>query len=320
MFSLPQHPDHASGTDRVTGGQDTNTLVEARTVPDFVFTDTVRVHMPRFFCATTFLPFSVHDAPVTFHFAVPLAGTFSSEEAFFVDPFFIAAHGATGTDSPETMALSPSGITTNRYWVPAVSPLTVHEPVDDVHDCVPPTTRTVCLSTPGAGVKVTVAERSPGATFMIATRTDSRCVVTFGPSELLQLLDQTVDEEAAEVVISTVHRSKGREWRRVRCAGDFPAVDKMDKEELMVAYVAMTRARDILDISSWIPPLNEPKWKQVRTTHQTSPPPTATQQPTSQLNRPLRDRPPIRPRQSSTADVNDAPPRSSWLRRLRDKL
>jgi len=55
------------------------------------------------------------------------------------------------------------------------------------------------------------------------------------------------------VVVSTVHRAKGREWERVLLGGDFERIVLVGPdgtvltEEVHVAYVAATRAREALD-------------------------------------------------------------------------
>lgn len=52
-------------------------------------------------------------------------------------------------------------------------------------------------------------------------------------------------EAASDVTISTCHTAKGREWDHVRIAEDFapPDTRAMSSDELMLAYVACTRAR-----------------------------------------------------------------------------
>jgi superfamily I DNA/RNA helicase len=55
-------------------------------------------------------------------------------------------------------------------------------------------------------------------------------------------------------VISTVHRSKGLEWKRVKVTNDFRFKFEngrltLDDDELRLLYVAVTRARHVLDIS-----------------------------------------------------------------------
>ncbi|MGA5822252.1 UvrD-helicase domain-containing protein [Kitasatospora sp. NPDC094028] len=66
------------------------------------------------------------------------------------------------------------------------------------------------------------------------------------------------EHQNPDVVISTAHKSKGLEWRRVRIAGDFrgPEMDESGKydlttmpsdEDLRLSYVAVTRATEALD-------------------------------------------------------------------------
>lgn len=73
----------------------------------------------------------------------------------------------------------------------------------------------------------------------------------------------TGDERHAELTVSTAHKAKGREWDSVAIAGDFrpPGKDKdtgrrkpIPREDAMLAYVAVTRARHQLDRTglAWI--------------------------------------------------------------------
>lgn len=87
-------------------------------------------------------------------------------------------------------------------------------------------------------------------------RTFVDLVQRHGAQTLRRVLGATVDERRAQLVVSTAHRSKGREWDRLRIANDFrpPAVDldantiaPIDPAEAMLAYVAVTRARTALD-------------------------------------------------------------------------
>lgn len=78
-----------------------------------------------------------------------------------------------------------------------------------------------------------------------------------GERQLLWALNRTVDEERADLVISTAHKSKGREWKSVRLMDDFlrsSPGEKKDKEpdpsELRLLYVALTRAKESLDVPS----------------------------------------------------------------------
>jgi hypothetical protein len=90
-----------------------------------------------------------------------------------------------------------------------------------------------------------------------------RLIDEHGPDAIIAMVDRLVDERRAEVVISTAHKAKGREWNSVRIAGDFreprkdPESDEppeIDPAEGMLAYVAITRARLSLDRSglAWI--------------------------------------------------------------------
>ena len=70
-------------------------------------------------------------------------------------------------------------------------------------------------------------------------------------------------EDRAQLIVSTAHKAKGREWDTVRVAGDFrgPVTDPETgevtwpaPEERRLAYVAATRARKLLEPGSlnWI--------------------------------------------------------------------
>lgn len=78
-----------------------------------------------------------------------------------------------------------------------------------------------------------------------------------GVGTILHVLNSLVDEKNADVVISTAHKAKGREWGTVRIAADFkpPEEDQEpSKSELRLAYVAVTRAMNELDLGglAWI--------------------------------------------------------------------
>lgn len=73
---------------------------------------------------------------------------------------------------------------------------------------------------------------------------------SYGAATVVAVIDACVDERDADVAISTAHKSKGREWDRVKIADDFRAPhgdDLLAAEELMLSYVAVTRARKELD-------------------------------------------------------------------------
>lgn len=86
-----------------------------------------------------------------------------------------------------------------------------------------------------------------------------RLVDTHGPKAIIQTVDGLVDERLADVVISTAHKAKGREWDTVQVASDFYMPKELWAGELMLAYVAVTRARLTLDrgglawVDGWLP-------------------------------------------------------------------
>ena len=73
----------------------------------------------------------------------------------------------------------------------------------------------------------------------------------FGVSALIDALKQVVHESESDVLISTAHKAKGREWDTVKLAGDYLHPTDMDVEDLRLAYVSVTRAISILDMSEW---------------------------------------------------------------------
>lgn len=90
-----------------------------------------------------------------------------------------------------------------------------------------------------------------------------RLIEKYSAQALTVFLSKTVPENRADVVISTAHRAKGREWDSVRIADDFKSLREMKEQrgeagnvtremqvpELKLAYVAVTRARQKLDLS-----------------------------------------------------------------------
>ncbi|MFS4107512.1 UvrD-helicase domain-containing protein [Streptomyces sp. PD-S100-1] len=76
-----------------------------------------------------------------------------------------------------------------------------------------------------------------------------------GPDRIVAAADGLCSEQQAELVVSTAHRSKGREWPAVRIHADFRAPKPeqgtglvvLPREEARLAYVAVTRAREQLD-------------------------------------------------------------------------
>jgi hypothetical protein len=81
-----------------------------------------------------------------------------------------------------------------------------------------------------------------------------RIVDELGTGYLRALAQRSAAEGAADYVISTVHRAKGLEWKRVKVAIDFrlrsaDGSPTPDEDELRPLYVAVTRAQHVLDIS-----------------------------------------------------------------------
>lgn len=81
------------------------------------------------------------------------------------------------------------------------------------------------------------------------------------PDEIISACRRLVDERRADVVVSTAHKAKGREWHSVLVAGDFqepkPNDDgstQVSREDAMLAYVTVTRAKRLLDRAglSWV--------------------------------------------------------------------
>lgn len=83
-----------------------------------------------------------------------------------------------------------------------------------------------------------------------------------GAEAIIAAADGLASETQAELIVSTVHKSKGREWSKVRIHGDFrpPKPDPINglvvlrREEARLAYVAVTRAQHELDNGalSWV--------------------------------------------------------------------
>jgi hypothetical protein len=82
-----------------------------------------------------------------------------------------------------------------------------------------------------------------------------------GERQLMWALGRTVDESHSDLVISTAHKAKGREWKTVRLMDDFVksrarrkneaqnGTSAYDPAELRILYVAFTRAREAIDVA-----------------------------------------------------------------------
>lgn len=82
-------------------------------------------------------------------------------------------------------------------------------------------------------------------------------VEKFGVATIEQALNQMPPEDRADLIISTAHKAKGRQWGSVALAGDFPSGVGKDGQpvvpspaELRLLYVAVTRAQRELDITA----------------------------------------------------------------------
>lgn len=103
-----------------------------------------------------------------------------------------------------------------------------------------------------------------------AIRTFVHLVEQHGESTLWGAVGGTVDEEdAADVVCSTAHKAKGREWDSVRLAPDFlssQGEDAVAESEVRLFYVAMTRAkRDLVVAPELLGLFSSDAWKRRRT-------------------------------------------------------
>lgn len=75
----------------------------------------------------------------------------------------------------------------------------------------------------------------------------------FGVATILEALDQQSREDEADLIVSTAHKAKGREWDSVQIAPDFPEdrlAEPSGVEELRLLYVAVTRAKLELDVEN----------------------------------------------------------------------
>ncbi|HEU0090437.1 MAG TPA: UvrD-helicase domain-containing protein [Pseudonocardiaceae bacterium] len=89
-----------------------------------------------------------------------------------------------------------------------------------------------------------------------------KLVDKYGPDQIIQAVECLSAEEHAKVVVSTAHKAKGREWASVRIGEGFaaPQVDdegmqrQLNPAEARLVYVAVSRARHLLDITgiAWV--------------------------------------------------------------------
>lgn len=77
-------------------------------------------------------------------------------------------------------------------------------------------------------------------------------IVRFGAKTIVYTMGKQPPEERADLILSTVHKIKGRQWPAVEIAQDFqllPGDPFNDVEETRLLYVATTRAQTELDLS-----------------------------------------------------------------------
>lgn len=84
----------------------------------------------------------------------------------------------------------------------------------------------------------------------------------YGADAVLNVCNSVVPEDKAEVVVSTAHKAKGREWDTVRVATDFRepksveegGTGQVSRQDAMLSYVTVTRAKHVLDNAglSWV--------------------------------------------------------------------
>lgn len=88
-----------------------------------------------------------------------------------------------------------------------------------------------------------------------------RLIDNNGADVVRAAMRRLVTEDSAELVVSTAHKAKGRQWRGVRVAADFREPTDMagnpvdaSPQELRLAYVTVTRAQTVLDRGglSWV--------------------------------------------------------------------
>ncbi len=111
---------------------------------------------------------------------------------------------------------------------------------------------------------VSFCEESPANPLTVLVKLVGR----FGEQRLIDLLKRTATDEAtAQMLVSTAHKSKGREWDRVKLHEGFDGPylqedpESIDPSEIRLLYVAMARARTHLEL-----PLGVMRHYEIRTT------------------------------------------------------
>lgn len=88
-----------------------------------------------------------------------------------------------------------------------------------------------------------------------------KIVNQFGCDAIIDALKHMPKEVDADCVISTAHKSKGREWDTVRLGSDFMPANKMTDSERRLLYVAATRFKLTLDVSECPPFCGAREWE-----------------------------------------------------------
>ncbi|WP_438396953.1 UvrD-helicase domain-containing protein [Caballeronia sp. DA-9] len=81
-----------------------------------------------------------------------------------------------------------------------------------------------------------------------------RIIDELGTAYLRSLAARVTPEAKADYVISTVHRAKGLQWKRVKITNDFRFKNNdgrlmLEEDETRLLYVALTRAQHVMDVS-----------------------------------------------------------------------
>ena len=104
-----------------------------------------------------------------------------------------------------------------------------------------------CFDTWGEVVEYSKTDEGSDMRLMV------KLVTEFGADKIRDALKDMPEEKDADLVVSTAHKSKGREWDTVRLGPDFPTANKMTDPDRRLLYVAATRAKLVLDISECPP-------------------------------------------------------------------
>ena len=81
----------------------------------------------------------------------------------------------------------------------------------------------------------------------------AKAVDEHGVPAILDMTGRLVPEDRASLTITTAHKAKGREWNHIRIGSDFPDLlgrARPNKEELRLAYVTITRGRQVVERGS----------------------------------------------------------------------